>query len=133
MRRVSENYQFGLNQKEYKWSTNNGVTYSELTYGNLMTPSAANQNTPYMISDTSGRIVLDKKYAEYAQIFSPDGAKGDWDTYRTQVLSKVTGIDPTKILNQGRYDAEVDAAKAPEVCPVCRHPKAYFFTHVENY
>ena len=27
----------------------------------------------------------------------------------------------------------IDATKAPEVCPVCRHPKAYFFTHVENY
>ncbi|MBE7702473.1 MAG: hypothetical protein E7Z89_00325 [Cyanobacteria bacterium SIG28] len=124
MRRVSENYQFGLNQKEYKWSTNNGVTYSELTYGNLMTPSAANQNTPYMISDTSGRIVLDKKYAEYAQIFSPDGAKGDWDTNRTQVLSKVTGIDPTKILYQGRYDAEVDTAKKEMEKLKATEPKA---------
>ena len=27
----------------------------------------------------------------------------------------------------------IDGTKAPEICPVCRHPKAYFFTHVENY
>ena len=132
MRRVSENYQFGLNQKEYKWSTNNGVTYSELTYGNLMTPSAANQNTPYMISDTSGRIVLDKKYAEYAQIFSPDGAKGDWDTYRTQVLSKVTGINSDKIVNQGRYDAKVDTAKEEMEKLKATEPKPVAYSGLQN-
>ena len=27
----------------------------------------------------------------------------------------------------------IEGTKAPELCPVCRHPKAYFFTHVENY
>ncbi len=27
----------------------------------------------------------------------------------------------------------IESDKAPEICPVCRHPKAYFFTHVENY
>ena len=27
----------------------------------------------------------------------------------------------------------IESTKAPELCPVCSHPKAYFFTHVENY
>lgn len=27
----------------------------------------------------------------------------------------------------------IESDKAPELCPVCRHPKAYFFTAVQNY
>ena len=27
----------------------------------------------------------------------------------------------------------IESDKAPELCPVCRHPKAYFFMNVQNY
>ncbi|MDY5398124.1 MAG: rubrerythrin family protein, partial [Collinsella sp.] len=40
------------------------------------------------------------------------------------------GVKVWKCLNCGHLHV---GAKAPEVCPVCNHPKAYFEEQVVNY
>ena len=44
MQEVSRKYQSALNQKVLKWSNNSGVSYIDLSYQNLMKPSAMNKN-----------------------------------------------------------------------------------------
>ena len=65
MQKVSQEYQQALSAKVLKWSNNSGVTYSDLSYNNLMAPSPMNQNTPYLITDAQGRVVVDSKYKKY--------------------------------------------------------------------
>ena len=105
MSKVSKDYQDALNTKTLKWSNNAGVTYVDLSYQNLMTPSNMNQQTPYLLTDTSGKIVVDSAYKKYAEMISADGkAGGDWESVRTQVLSSLTGIPAESIDNVGSMD-----------------------------
>ena len=91
MKRVTKEYQEALNSKVLKWSRNAGATYVDLSYNNLMRPNSANGNTPYLLTDNNGKVVLDSKYQKYAEIISPDGnAYGDWESNRTAILSQLT-------------------------------------------
>lgn len=104
MQKVSKNYQNALNQKVLKWSNNSGVTYVDLSYQNLMKPSSMNQNIPYLLTDSSDRVVIDSEYQKYAAMISPSGAAGgNWENVRTQVLSELTGIDSSKIEESDNY------------------------------
>ena len=58
MQKVSRKYQDSLNQKVLKWSNNNGVSYIDLSYNNLMKPSTMNQNKPYLLTDQNDKIVI---------------------------------------------------------------------------
>ena len=49
---------------------------------------------------------------------------------KNTVFSKDTGIHIWKCRNCGHI---MVGEKAPELCPVCAHPKAYFELNVENY
>lgn len=49
---------------------------------------------------------------------------------KNTVFSKETGIHIWKCRNCGHI---IVGERAPEVCPVCVHPKAYFELNVENY
>lgn len=98
MRNITSDYQNALNTKVFKWTNNSGVSSVDLSYNNLMSPSAANQYTPYMITSESGRVVVDDKYQKYAEMISESGApNGDWASVRTQVLSELTGVDASVI------------------------------------
>ena len=66
MQRISREYQESLSQKVLKWSNNSGVSYIDLSYQNLMKPSVMNQNTPYLLTDYSDRVVVDSEYQKYA-------------------------------------------------------------------
>lgn len=112
MRKVSEAYQEALNSKVLKWSNNAGVTYVDLSYKNLMHPSNANQNVPYLITDSSGRIVVDDKYSQYAAMISPDGsAGGDYESVRTKILAGVTGMSEDKLNGAVSTSTELATAK----------------------
>ena len=112
MQKISKEYQQALSAKVLKWSNNSGVTYSDLSYNNLMYPSPMNQNTPYLITDAQGRVVIDSKYKKYAEMISPDGsAKGDYKTNRTKILSELTHIDASKIDSMEANDSAVIEAK----------------------
>lgn len=98
MRKVSEDYQNALSSKTLKWSNNSGVDYVDLSYSTLMQPGNANQNTPYLITDQSGKVVVDSKYEKYASMISPDGAAGgDYESNRASILSSLTGLSEEDI------------------------------------
>lgn len=113
MQKVSRNYQDSLNTKTLKWSNNAGVSYIDLSYSNLMTPSAMNQQNPYVLTDSSGAVVIASNYQKYAEMISPNGAPGgDWESNRTKILSELTGIDASKIDTYATYKANLDSAQA---------------------
>ena len=128
MQAISLNYQKALSSKVLKWSNNDGISYSDITYNTLMSPCAANNNSPVLLSDYSGKIMLDKKYAQYAELISPNGAAGgDYESNRLDILSSLTGIpketletlnsasDNTDALYQAMLDAESNMQKyAPQ-------------------
>lgn len=98
MQKVSKEYQEALNTKVLKWSNNSGITYSDLSYNNLMSPSTMNGNKPYLITDMGGRVVVDSKYQKYAEMISANGAPGgDWESNRAEILSSLTGISADDI------------------------------------
>lgn len=41
-----------------------------------MRPGSANKNNPYLITNGDGKVVLDSKYQQYAEMISPDGKAG---------------------------------------------------------
>lgn len=113
MQKISREYNEALNQKVLKWSNNSGVSYIDLSYQNLMKPSVMNQNKPYLLTDGSGRVVIDSEYQKYAAMISPTGeAGGDWESVRTNVLSELTGVDASKIDKANAYQEEVWANEA---------------------
>ena len=94
MQRVTRKYREALNQKSVKWTNNSGVSYVDMSYKNLMQPCVTNQQKPYLITDLAGKVVVDSKYLEYAQMISPDGsAGGSWEDARSHVLAQLTGFD----------------------------------------
>ena len=111
MQQVSKNYQNALSSKTLKWSTNSGATYVDLSYSNLMRPGSANNNIPYLITDKSGKVVVDSNYKKYAEMISSDGSPGgDWESVRTDVLSQVTGISTDKLNNSTTTSTALDTA-----------------------
>lgn len=98
MQKVSKDYQAALNAKVFTWSNNGGASYIELSYNNLMRPSAMNQNKPYLLTDSYGRVVIDNGYKKYAEMISPDGKGGvEWESKRAEIISALTGIPAEKI------------------------------------
>ncbi len=111
MNKISQEYRNALNAKTLKWSTNSGATYVDLSYNNLMRPGSVNNNTPYLITDNSGKVVLDDNYVKYAEMISPDGAAGgDWESNRVEILSALTGMSPEYISSAASAGEAVDSA-----------------------
>ncbi len=109
MSRVTKNYHDALNTKVYKWSNNSGVSYSDISYSTLMRPSQANGNKPYLLTNQSGKVVLDSKYKKYAEMISPNGAPGgDWESNRAKIISELTGISPEKIKQSQELSIDLD-------------------------
>ena len=108
--KVSLKYQNALSQKTLKWSNNQGVSYTEINYSNIMRPSAMNQNKPYLLTDNNGKVVLDNKYKNIVEKYiSPDGkAGGKWDeSTRLTVLSEVCGFKATDLENYENCQQEI--------------------------
>ena len=95
MRQVTADYQNALSAKKLMLSNNSGVTKTALNYSALMRPGIANKNQPYLLTDSSGRIVLDRTYADYARMLSPGGnpvSLDEWEANKAAILSSLTGI-----------------------------------------
>lgn len=108
-RNIAEEYQQGMNAKKFVWSNNQGVTYQELSYSMLTSPNAANGKQPYMVTDLNDRVVLNKKFAEIVEKYSVDG-KFDWDNNREKILSELTGISESRLLNCQTSDQKLQDA-----------------------
>ena len=112
MRNVTKDYQEALSSKVLKWSNNSGVTYVDLSYANLMRPSNMNNNTPYLLTNSSGAVVIDSKYKEYAEMISANGASGgDYESVRSKILASLcTGLTEDDINNASSTNAALNAA-----------------------
>ena len=110
--RISKEYNEALKGKVLKWSRDQ-VTYNDLTYATLMRPNTANGNKPIFLTNSHGKIMLDKKYSDYARRISPDGRPvGDWlgsdnKDRRIAILSELTGISSEKIENTTDMTARI--------------------------
>lgn len=112
MQKVSKNYHNALSQKTLKWSNNSGVSYIDLSYNNLMKPSAMNNYEPYILTDTNDRVVISTNYEKYAKMLSPNGLPGgNWNSIRSQTIEELTGIDAERI---DAVDASNEAVKTLE-------------------
>ena len=109
MKRVSKDYQDALSTKTLKWSNNSGVTYVDLSYGNLMRPNTYNNNTPYLLTNANGQVVLDSKYEKYAEMLESNGGKYEGDT-RIAILSGLTGISKDALNNAESTSATVNSS-----------------------
>ena len=115
---ASLEYNNSFNANIFKWSPNGGATYTDITYGALMTPTAgvSGSQKPILLTDTEGRVVVDTKYLQYAKMISPNGQPGgDWESNRLTILEEITGIDSSAILANDTTKAAADkASKATE-------------------
>ena len=65
---LSNEYQNSLNQTKLIWDYyGTGDESTQLSYGLLMNPSVLNDYSPIILSDASGRAVLNEKYAKAAK------------------------------------------------------------------
>ena len=104
MQKVTRKYQEALSAKTLKWSNNGGIDCVDLSYANLMQPrDAINNNKLNMITDMNGRVVVDSKYKRFAEIISPDGSPGDWESHSSEILAQVIGMDVSDIENADVY------------------------------
>jgi hypothetical protein len=85
---ISTEYANSLNATTLMWSNDAVDQDYGLTYSLLMTPSAANDYNPYMITTPSGAIVLNSEYAAAAKAagLSKGGGSGS-QTQRDQFIS----------------------------------------------
>ena len=112
MQAVSREYQASLSAKTLKWSNNSGLTYTDLSYNTLMSPNVLNNNSPVLISDSTGRIVLNDKYAKYAEIISPNGAPGgDYQSNRAKILASIAGVTEEQINTADSTSAEAETKR----------------------
>ncbi len=113
MQKISSEYRDAQSSKVLKWSNNSGVSYVDLTYSNLMKPSSMNQQQPYLLTDSSGKVVIDSSYQKYAEMISPDGrAGGDWESNRNKILADLVGFDESQFANYDSCKANLDSAQA---------------------
>lgn len=79
---ISNTYSNALNSTKLVWDNDSVATASTLNYGLLMSPSAANDYNPYMLSTTTGAIVLTSEYAAAAKAagISKTGGFGSQDS-----------------------------------------------------
>ena len=108
MEKISTKYQNAISQKTYKWSNNAGSTYVDLTYNNLMKPSAMNLQKPYLLTDLNDRVIVDSDYKKYAEMISPDGSSGgDWYGNREKILAQLTGASEEDLAKQAAMEVEM--------------------------
>lgn len=79
---ISNTYSNALNSTKLVWDNDSVASASTLNYGLLMSPSAANDYNPYMLSTTTGAIVLTSEYAAAAKAagISKAGGFGSQDS-----------------------------------------------------
>lgn len=76
MKAVNEKYNAALEEKQLKFSTDSGATYSDLSYNLLMKQNTKNGSSPYIITSADGKVVIDDE-----KLTDADGNKLDY-SYR---------------------------------------------------
>lgn len=96
---ITKDYQAALSSKTLKWSNNAGVNYTDISYNTLMYPNEFNAKSPVLITNNSGKVVINDKYKKYAEMISPDGSAGGvyQGETREKILQDLLGITPDKL------------------------------------
>ncbi len=94
LQKVSEEYQNSLNATKLVWDTADNDVYN-LSYAAMMTPSTINEYNAYMLTDSTGKIVLSEsmfKAALEAGIINENGdPTGSQTFYITDSAGNITG------------------------------------------
>lgn len=109
MDRVTLKYQNALNSKVLKMSMNSGISTVDLSYANLMTPNITNNYKPYVLVNSSGKVVVNDKYKKYAEMISSNGNPvSDWSEQHNKIISELTGIPESDLENSSSLKAASD-------------------------
>lgn len=88
---LSDNYTKELNATKLVWNTNSGSSSTDLTYDTLMA-SGLSGGTQYMLTDSSGKVVLDNSYQSI--LGATSGNAGDIENkYDETSFLEAMGID----------------------------------------
>ena len=111
--KLTKEYNEALQTKTLKWSNNNGVNYTDLTYSTLMRPNAFNQYNPILLTDSAGKVVIDHEYLKYAEMISSDGkAGGDYKSNRNAILTAlIPGLTTDALDNETALSEKEEAAR----------------------
>lgn len=100
MNRVSKNYTDALNKTVLRWSNDAGKSYNVMNYDMLMKPNDLNCETPYIITDSQGRVVVDDTKVWFDKencklLTGSDVPAGKGVTYRqlAAAISAYSGVD----------------------------------------
>lgn len=112
MNKVTREYQASISSKKLQMSCGS-ANYVDLSYSNMMTPNSITKTNPYILTDMKGKVVVDEKYKQYAEMISSDGTPGDWEDCRNEVLARLTGSSEQDIEDaEGYYRAFLDNKEA---------------------
>lgn len=114
---ISNEYSNAMNSTKLMWDNDSVGSACNVDYALLMSPSAANDYNPYMLSTASGAIVLNSEYAAAAKAagISKAGGFGSQDS-RDRFLSALCsqGIiteETTKSITNNFYSVDQEATK----------------------
>lgn len=114
---ISNEYSNALNSTKLVWDNMNVSSACPVDYALLMSPSAANDYNPYMLSTSSGAIVLNSTYAAAAKAagISKAGGFGSQES-RDKFISALSsqGIiteETAKSITSNFYSVDEDATK----------------------
>lgn len=100
MNRVSKNYTDALNKTVLRWSNDAGRSYNVMNYDMLMKPNDLNCETPYIVTDSQGRVVVDDTKVWFDKencklLTGSDVPAGKGVTYRelAAAISAYSGVD----------------------------------------
>lgn len=113
---VSTEYSNAMNSTKLTWSNDAVDGDYDVTYSLLMTPSAANDYNPYMITTTSGAVVLNSEYAAAAKAagISKAGGSSSSQDGKNKFVSALVPLgvitqDTAKDITTNTYLATKDA------------------------
>lgn len=112
---VAADYSNAMNSTMLIWENDATSKTAALSYGLLMTPSALNDYNPYMITSSSGAIVLNSEYAAAAKAagISKAGGIGSQDSRDKFIAALVPGgivtQDTANSITVNDYDYTPDA------------------------
>lgn len=118
MSQIANDYAQAMNATKLVWTPDGMAGSFGVSYGLLMTPSAANDYNPYMITTPSGAIILNTAYKEAAEAagitkFGGISSGNDYQDARDRFISALVaqGIvtEPTaKSITLNDYDATLN-------------------------
>jgi len=111
LQRAAQIYQSSLDAKKLVWDTEDGDVY-DLSYNIMMTPTNLNEYSPYLVTDTQGKIVLSPQMFDAAKnagiidtngnpISEPNRADRDKFLRALGAYNLADGVMIEKIINKG--------------------------------